>query len=263
MDERGASSLTIDRIQEDQDRLAEDQCRLAKDQLLAVDHQLRRKEAPLRSTEAQLRVQMTRFGKWLYRLGYMPGTSGNLSARLDNHRLLVTPTGASKYLLRPADMVIVDLEGRQLAGTRRVTSEIGMHLAIYHRRDDIEAVVHAHPPVATGFACSGRGLDEMLCQEAAMTLGTVPLADYATTGTPEVAASLAPHIQNHEVILMANHGVVSYGNSLLDAFLRMETVEHLSKTHLVAHQLGSPRLLEPEQLAQLHRAKAKYLQNAT
>src|SRR5882762_5791305 len=116
-------------------------------------------------TEYELRRDLVRFGRWISRLGFTPGTSGNLSVRLDDERLLVTPTGMSKYLMRPADMVIVDLEGRQLSGTRKVTSEIGMHLAVYQFREDVSAVVHAHPPTATAFACAGRGLDELLCQE--------------------------------------------------------------------------------------------------
>jgi L-fuculose-phosphate aldolase len=210
-----------------------------------------------------LRRELVRFGRWLSRLGFVPGTSGNLSVRIDGERLLVTPTGASKYLLRPADMAIVDLNGRHLTGKRKPTSELGMHLSVYRLRDDVSAVIHAHPPVATAFACAGRGLDEMLCQEAAMTLGPVPLAGYATTGTEEVAASLEPLIPDHQAILMANHGAVSYGPTLLDAFLKMETVEHLAVIRLAAHQLGTTQPLTPAQLAQLVRAKAKYLQNAT
>lgn len=192
----------------------------------------------------------------------MPGTSGNLSVRLDAERLLVTPTGVSKFLVKSADMVIVDLQGRQLEGSRRVTSEISMHLAVYQNRHDIDAVIHSHPPIATAFACAGRGLDEMLCQEAVMTLGIVPLAQYATTGTDEVAASLAPFISGHDAILMANHGAVTYGSTLLSAFQKMETVEHLAHIALVAHQLGAPRTLKQEEIERLHHAKAKYLQNA-
>jgi L-fuculose-phosphate aldolase len=213
--------------------------------------------------EVELRRELVQFGKWLSRLGFMPGTSGNLSVRLDHERLLVTPTGMSKYLMRPSDMVIVDLEGRQLTGSRKVTSELSMHLAVYQMRADIEAVVHSHPPIATAFACAGRALDEMLCQEAVMTLGSVPLARYATTGTDEVAASLRPFIPHHTAILMANHGAVAYAPTLLDAFLKMETVEHLAHIRLVAHQLGSSQTLSDDQLDDLRRAKQKYLRNAT
>ena len=215
-----------------------------------------------RPTEYELRRDLVRFGKWLSRLGFTPGTSGNLSVRLNRHYLLVTPTGVSKNLLKAADLVIVDLQGNLISGTRKVTSEISMHLAVYHQRSDIYAVIHSHPPVATAFACAGRALDEMLCQEAVMTLGAVPLARYATTGTNEVAASLAPYIPAYEAILMANHGVVSYGKDLLEAFLKMETVEHLAQISLVAHQLGSAQPLRVEQVEALHRARAKYMQNA-
>ncbi len=213
-------------------------------------------------TEGTLRRELVRFSKWLYRLGYMPGTSGNLSVLLDRDTLLATPTGASKYLLRPDDMVAVNLEGEQLAGSRKVTSEIGMHLAIYKQREDVEAVIHSHPPVATAFACTGRPLDEMFCQEAVMTLGSVPLAGYATTGTDEVAASLTPLVPNHDAILLANHGAVTYGRDLIDAFLKMETLEHLAQIRLAAHQLGCVRTLEEEQAARLLRAKERYAQRS-
>ncbi len=223
---------------------------------------LRLEDAPTATPEHELRRELVRFGKWLHRLGFMPGTSGNLSVRLDAERLLATPTGASKSLLRAADMVILDYNGRQISGTRKVTSEIGMHLAIYRERPDIDAVIHSHPPIATAFACAGRALDETLCQEAVMTLGAVPLASYATTGTHEVAASLAPHVATHDAILMANHGAVTYGPNLLDAFQKMETLEHLANIRLIAHHLGTPRALTPLELEKVLLAKAKYSRNA-
>jgi L-fuculose-phosphate aldolase len=213
-------------------------------------------------TEDELRQDIVLFSKLLHGLGFMPGTSGNLSVRLDRQRLLVTPTGVSKFLLEPADMVIVDLQGRQLEGSRKVTSELSMHLAVYEHREDVAAVIHSHPPIATAFACAGRGLEEVLCQEAVMTLGIVPLAAYATTGTSEVAASLIPFLPFHDAILMANHGAVSYSDTILKAFQKMETVEHLAHIALVAHQLGDPRILKQEEIDRLRDAKARYLQNA-
>lgn len=212
-------------------------------------------------TERELRRELVRVGKWLSRLGFMPGTSGNLSVRLGQERVLATPTGVSKQLLRPDNLVIIDLEGRQLAGSRKVTSEIGMHLAIYGRRQDVNAVIHSHPPIATAFACAGRPLDEMLCQEAVMTLGRVPLASYATTGTNEVAASLHPLIPGHDAILMAKHGAVTYGSNLIDAFHKMDTLEHLAHIRLVAHQLGSIRTLEEKQAHLLLCARETYKRN--
>lgn len=209
----------------------------------------------------ELKRELVSFSRRLYRLGFMPGLSGNLSVRLDSERLLATPTGVSKYLIRAADLVIVDYDGRHLDGARRVTSEIGMHLAIYKRRMDVAAVIHSHPPIATAFACAGRSLDRVLCQEAVMTLGAVPLAGYATTGTDEVAESLAPFVAGHEAILMANHGAVTYGRDLPEAFIKMETLEHVAQIQLAAHQLGSEQTLEQEQTERLFRARERYLQN--
>lgn len=212
--------------------------------------------------EGTLRRDLVRACKRLYKFGFMPGTSGNLSVRLDSKFILATPTGVSKSTLSKEDMVIVDLDGKQYSGSRKVTSEIGMHLAVYNRRDDIGAVVHSHPPIATAFACAGRALDEPLCSEAIMTLGSVPLAPYATTGTEEVADSLAEYIPDHEAILMANHGVVTYGKTLMDAFMKMETVEHFAQITLIVAQLGSASPIRKDQLAALLDARTRYVLNA-
>lgn len=209
-----------------------------------------------------LRRDLAKLGKRLYRLGFMPGTSGNLSVRLDSKFILATPTGASKSQLHKEDMVIVDLDGHQYSGNRKVTSEIGMHLAVYNGRPDISAVVHSHPPIATAFACAGRALDQPLCSEALMTLGAVPLAPYATTGTDEVAASLAEFIPEHEAILMANHGVVTYGKTLMEAFMKMETVEHFAHIALIVDQLGSASPIQNDKLAALLNARSRYVLNA-
>jgi L-fuculose-phosphate aldolase len=209
-----------------------------------------------------LRRDLAKLGKRLYRLGFMPGTSGNLSVRLDSKFILATPTGVSKSQLHKEDMVIVDLDGHQYSGNRKVTSEIGMHLAVYNGRPDISAVVHSHPPIATAFACAGRALDQPLCSEALMTLGAVPLAPYATTGTDEVAASLAEFIPEHEAILMANHGVVTYGKTLMEAFMKMETVEHFAHIALIVDQLGSASPIQNDKLAALLNARSRYVLNA-
>jgi L-fuculose-phosphate aldolase len=215
------------------------------------------------NVEVKARRELVRFSRWLYRLGYMPGTSGNLSVRLNEERILATPTGCSKFLLQAADMIVADMDGRRIAGTRNVTSEIGVHLTIYRERSDVQAVVHSHPPIATGFACTGRALDEALCSEAIMTLGPVPLAPYATTGTPELSSSLASFVSDHTAILLANHGAVTYGEDLLDAFMKMETLEHFAHICLVAHQLGSACPLQEDVIDDLNLARTRYQANAT
>ena len=212
--------------------------------------------------ESDLRRQLVRFARSVHRLGYTPGTAGNLSVRLDRDLILATPTGCSKALLRATDMVIVDLEGHQLAGQRAVTSEIGMHLTVYRMRPDVEAVVHTHPPIATAFAACGKALDQPICSEILMTTGLVPLAPYATTGTEEVGQSLEPFIPSHDAVLLANHGLLTYGASLSQAFMKTETVEHFAQVCLTAHQLGGARLLSESDIQKLRDAKARYLKNA-
>ncbi len=218
--------------------------------------------APERSAETIHRKQLVRFGKWLYRLGFVPGTAGNLSVRLGPDRILATPTAMSKCLLKPSDMVIVDMDGRRVGESRNVTSEIGMHLAIYRQRPDVHAVVHAHPPIATGFASCGLALEEPLCSEVVMALGSIPLAPYATTGTEDVGSSIQPLIVDHDAVLLANHGVVTAGDTLNNAFMRMETVEHFAHICLVARQLGCPKPLSSDRLQQLTEARTRYEKNS-
>lgn len=213
-------------------------------------------------SDMEARRELVKFSRWLYRLGYMPGTSGNLSVKLSDDRILATPTGCNKLLLKAVDMIVADMDGHRITGTRNVTSEIGMHLTIYQNRSDVQAVIHSHPPIATGFACAGRALDEALCSEAVMTLGPVPLAPYATTGTPELSAGLAFLVPNHSAILLANHGAVTYGEDLSSAFLKMETLEHFAHICLVAHQLGSASPLHKDLVSDLHLARTRYLANA-
>ncbi|MGH9566401.1 MAG: class II aldolase/adducin family protein [Candidatus Angelobacter sp.] len=211
--------------------------------------------------EEQLRHDLVEFGRMLHSQGYVAATDGNLSVRIDDERLMVTPTGFSKGMMQPEDMVIVDLEGRKLSGCCNPSSEIVMHLTIYRMRPDVGAVVHAHPCTATAFASAGLALDEPLCSEIVITLGAVPLAPYATTGTTELSESLKPFIPAHNAILMANHGVVTYGQNLRQAYLRMESVEHYARIVLAARQLGSARSLNGRQLEELIEARSRYARN--
>lgn len=188
-------------------------------------------------------------------------TDGNLSVRLENGNLLSTPTLMSKGLMEPEDLVIVDARGHKINGTRDVSSEIAMHVLIYGRRPDVGAVVHAHPPTATGFAAAGLALDHPICSELIVTLGSVPLAKYQTPGTPELAEGLSPLVADHDAILMANHGVVTYGADLLSAYMNMETVEHFAKIALVTHLLGKQQTLSQQNVDKLREIRTKYLSN--
>jgi L-fuculose-phosphate aldolase len=213
-------------------------------------------------SETTLRQELALASHDLHTYGFAPGTSGNLSVRLSEDRVLATPTGCSKRWIGPGDLVIVDMESRELAGTRHVTSEIDMHLAIYKARPDVKAVVHAHPVFATAYASSGQALDQPLCAEVVMTVGSIPLAPYATTGTQQVASALAPYLAGHDAVLLANHGVVTYGGSLEDALMKMETVEHFAQICLVVRQLGGGAPLQPHHLTELVQARAAYQKKA-
>ena len=203
------------------------------------------------SEDFQQRHELVQFGRMLHAQGFVAATDGNLSIRMDGGRVMVTPTGFSKGMLRTEDMVIVDFEGRKLSGIHSPSSEIAMHLTIYKMRPDVGAVVHAHPCTATAFASAGIALDQPMCAEIVITLGTVPLAPYATTGSSELSESLKPFIPYHEAILMANHGVVTYGSDLRQAYMRMEAVEHYAKIVLAARQLGCTRSLDSRELEKL------------
>ncbi len=204
------------------------------------------------------RVAIVEFGKLLHASGFVAATDGNLSVRLNDERILVTPTCICKGRMTPSDMVVVDNEGTRVAGKRRVSSEIDMHLLIYRLRPDIRGIVHAHPPTATGFAASGLGLSSPLVCEVVVGLGSIPLARYGTPGTPELSDALEPLIPNHDAILMANHGVVAYGTSLESAFMKMETVEHFAKIALVTHLLGRAQPLGEKEVEKLHEVRQRY-----
>jgi L-fuculose-phosphate aldolase len=209
-------------------------------------------------SERKYRQEIVRLGGMLHSCGYVAGMDGNLSVRLSRDRILVTPTAMSKGMMRPSDMVIVDIEGSKLAGRRNVSSEIGMHLLIYRNRPDVGGIVHAHPPTATGFAASGLALDRPLICELVVGLGCVPLAKYGTPGTSELADALEPLVPQYDAILMANHGVVAYGEDLQSAYMKMETVEHFAKVALVAHLLGQEQPLKEDEVAKLMVARSKY-----
>src|ERR1700690_308799 len=210
------------------------------------------------SAERKLREEIVRYGRMLHERGFVAAMDGNLSVRLPEDRILVTPTCLSKGAMRPTDMVIVDLDGRRVAGRRHVTSEIGMHLLIYRMRPDVKAICHAHPPTATGFAAAGIPLTEPLVCEVVMGLGCIPLARYGTPGTSELAQTLEPYVPSYDALLIANHGVVSYGDTLEHAYMKMETVEHFAQIALVTHLLGRQQPLSGVDIEKLLLARTKY-----
>ncbi len=208
--------------------------------------------------EERHRLDICAVGRWIHDRGFVASTDGNISVRLGPDRILTSPTCMSKGMMSPEDLVIARMDGRHISGARKASSEIAMHLLIYRLRPDVNAVCHAHPPTATGFAAAGIALDKPILCELVVTLGQVPLAKYGTPGTPELSDAIEPYVKQHDAILMANHGVVTYGQDLLTAFMRMETTEHFAHVALVAELLGQQKLLSGVELEKLVAARAHY-----
>lgn len=187
----------------------------------------------------------------LYANRFVTATDGNVSVRLDNGNILTTRTAINKGMVTENDLVEVDLSGNVLSGNHLPSTEIGMHLYIYSQRSDVNAIVHAHPPYATGFATARQPLNECLFPEVIVGLGAIPLAEYATPSTEEVSKSLEPYVKNADAILLANHGVVTYGKDLWDAYFKMEKVEHAAHITFIARMLGGEKPLTQEEVEKL------------
>src|SRR5579863_3454628 len=209
-------------------------------------------------SEDEHRRDICTVGRWIHSRAFVVATDGNISVRLDSRRVLTSPTGMSKGMMVPDDLVITDLRGRKVAGRREASSELAMHLLIYNRRPEVHAVVHAHPPAATAHAAAGIQINKALLSELIIALGCIPVAQYGTPGTQELSNALEPMVQHYDAILLANHGVVTCGPDLLTAFFRMETVEHFAKVTLATEVLGKQVLLSGADVDKLLAARARY-----
>ena len=209
-------------------------------------------------TEQEYRQDIIDVGKLIYQKGWVAANDGNISIRLDENRVLCTCTGISKGMMTAGDLIVCDLNGDKVSGSRERTSELAMHLAIYRTRPDVLSVVHAHPPVATGFAVAGRPLTLALLPEVIIGLGCIPLAEYGTPGTPALTEGMLPYIPQYDAILMRNHGLVCYGEDVYKAFFKMETVEHFARITLVAELLGGPKVLPKQEVDKLIDSRKRY-----
>lgn len=187
----------------------------------------------------------------LYERGLVTATDGNVSARLPNGNILATPAFLNKGHVAESDLVEVQLDGTPVTLNRKVSTEISMHLFIYRQRADVNAVVHAHPTYATGFATARMPLNDRLFPEVIVGMGTIPLADYATPSTQEVSDALAPYVQSATALLLTNHGAVTYGTTLDEAYFKMEKLEHAAHIQFVARMLGGEKSLTDEELEKL------------
>jgi L-fuculose-phosphate aldolase len=209
---------------------------------------------------AALRSDIVEVGRRLWTRGFVASNDGNISVRISRDRLLVTPANVSKGFMAPEMMVVTDLMGAvvEAAPGWKPSSEIQMHLVAYRERPDIGAVVHAHPPLSTGFAVAGIPLDRAVLAEVVTTLGSIPIAEYGTPSTRELAESVAPYVKAHDGLLLANHGAVALGRDLFAAYYKMETIEHFARISLVARMLGREHLLSREEVDRLQALRGTY-----
>jgi L-fuculose-phosphate aldolase len=210
------------------------------------------------TAEAQARSDIVEVGRRLYARGYVASNDGNISVRIEDDRILTTPKSVSKGFMTAGMMVVVDLQGRKIAGDRDPSSELLMHLEVYRQRPDVRAVVHAHPPLATGFAVAGIPLDRAVLAEVITTLGSVPIAEYGTPSTRELPEAVRRYIRAHDGLLLANHGALTVAHELFAAYYKMETIEHFAKISLVARLLGGERLLTAQEVERLQALRGSY-----
>lgn len=211
--------------------------------------------APSAAAIAVVRRDIVRVCRRLYERGLIAGQDGNVSVRLGADRVLVTPAGLSKCDIVPGDLVEVALDGTHRRGKRRASSEVAVHLAIYRGRPDVRAVVHAHPPTATGFAVAGETLPPNVLPELVYGVGPVALVPYETPGTEVLAERFMPYLEGHDAWLMANHGAVTAGGSLLLAHQRMESIEHAARILLAARAVGRVQELPAASVRALEAAR--------
>ena len=199
------------------------------------------------------RELIAEFGRRMYQNGYVPGTDGNLSCRVAENTILITPTGVEKGYLRPEELILIDFEGTLISGDNRPSSEMLMHLFVYKNRSDIAAVCHAHPPYATAFSIVGKKLPENILPEVILSIGDIPLTDYAPPGTDAVPESLKEYIRDHCAFILRNHGVLTIGRNLQESFNRMETVEHYAKIFYISQGTGKINNLDNSEVERLRK----------
>jgi L-fuculose-phosphate aldolase len=205
---------------------------------------------PSAKTRDQLKEDICEVGRRLYRGGFIAAGEGNISLRLSENELMGTPAGTCKGYLTPDMISTCDMEGNTLTGPK-ISTEIQMHISVYKARPDVHAVTHAHPPKSTGFAVAGVPLNRAVLAEVVVTLGCVPLAEYGTPSTQELADSVDRLIRTSDGLLLSNHGALTVGKDVYDAYYKMEVVEHFAEISLVSRVLGGERLLPQREVSRL------------
>jgi L-fuculose-phosphate aldolase len=193
--------------------------------------------------------------------GFHNALAGNISVRIGEDRILCTKHAAEKRNLCAADFVLCDMEGRKVTGEGSPTSEILMHLAVYKGRDDVNSVIHAHPPTATAFAAASIPLTGLMLPELVVLLGPIALVPYVTPGTADLGKSLEPYLQTHQGFLLENHGALSVGKNVRQAGQRMELIEEYARVSLIVRQIGKPFSLAPNQMDEMMDLRERLLRS--
>src|SRR5438067_6014955 len=205
--------------------------------------------------EWKLREQMCEIGRRVYARGFVAANDGNISFRLGPDRVLCTPTRVSKGFMKPDDLCIVDLDGKQVAGTRKRSSEILLHLSVMKARADVRACIHTHPPHATAFAVAHEPIPKCTLPEFEVFLGEVAMSPYETPGGQKFADTVLPFVKDTDTIILANHGTITYGSDLQDAYFKTEIIDAYCRILILAKQLGTINYYSDEKAAELIRIK--------
>ncbi|MBI1389082.1 MAG: class II aldolase/adducin family protein [bacterium] len=207
----------------------------------------------------EAKQQIVEIGRRVWTKGWVAANDGNISFKVSDNEFVCTPTGVSKGFMEVGDLLVVDRHARKISGgPLKPSSEIKMHFYVYDQRPDVNAVVHAHPPTSTGFAVAGLSLDACALPEVVALMGQIPLADYGLPSTDEIPKSIDPYIKTNSAVLLANHGALAWGKDLMQAYYRMETMEHFANILLTAVQLGKVNLFTDKQVEALEGLRARF-----
>jgi len=208
--------------------------------------------------EREIREQICEIGRRVWMKGWVAANDGNISMRIGEKYAITTPTGVSKGFMSPDMLVKVDMDGKVCDGYLKPSSEIKIHLEAYRQREDVRGFVHAHPPVSTAYAVAHIPLDFKTLPEIIISLGSIPLAKYGTPSTTELSDSIKELVRGHDAILLANHGAITMGKDVMQAYYKMETVEHFATISLAAHQLGGGQCFTQQEVKKLEDLREQF-----
>jgi len=210
-------------------------------------------------SEFKLKEEICEIGRRIYNRGFVAANDGNITVRISENEIWTTPTGVSKGFMTPDMLIKVNMDGEVIGGGSgfKPSSELKMHLRVYKDRPDVKAVVHAHPPYATAFAIAGIPLARCVMPEAVISLGTVPIAEYGTPSTDEIPDAIAKYLPNYDALLLENHGALTYGYDLTNAYFKMETLDFYAHLLYLANNLGGAKDISPENVKKLMHVREK------